>query len=215
MFLLNIKNINFTRFFHSKPALKAAIKQLHSSNLETRISGIYDLEQIAKTELKLSQEIMELLSSFVRNHASPNQNQPQIPPTMRADIQAALTVIARRDTTKNSESDPLDLSHIYIAGANLCGANLQQANLYQVNLSGANLRDANLRGAILSAANLSAANLENANLEQAILSAANLESANLSGANLHRANLYLAKLNRAILDHAILTQANLRECSRE
>lgn len=212
MFFLPIKNVNPTRFFSSKQALKAASKQLQSSNLETRISVIDDLAQIAKNELKLFPEITKLLSSFVRNHTSRNQFQPSS--TIRTDIQAALSVITSRDITKYPESELLDLSHTNIAGAKLCGANLQRANLYQVNLAGANLHGANLRGAILSAANLSAANLENANLEQAILSAANLEDANLCGANLHRANLYLAKLNRAILDHAILTQANMRECSR-
>jgi uncharacterized protein YjbI with pentapeptide repeats len=213
VFLLTIEQIKLIHIFSTKQRLKSAVKQLYSSNLENRIAGIYDLEKIAKTELKFSQEIIEMLSSFVRNHASRPQNQLQPLSIIRADIQAALTVIARRDTTEKPENEPLNLSQINIAGANLGGANLERINFYQVNLAGANLCGANLRGAILSAANLSTANLAHANLEQAILNAANLEAANLSNANLHRANLYLAKLNRAILDHAILTQANLRECS--
>ncbi|MHC5934528.1 pentapeptide repeat-containing protein [Nostoc sp.] len=130
---------------------------------------------------------------------------------VRPDVQAALTVIARRDVNKDPENEQLDLSYTDIRGANLNRANLEQTNLYQANLAGANLREANLAGAILSAANLEGANLYLANLEGTILSAANLKGANLEGANLHRASLYLAGLHGAILNDARLDGVNLRE----
>lgn len=184
-----------------------AIKHLHNRHIETSLATIYDLEQIAQNHPQFHWEIIENLTVFVRNHA-PHMpqagNKPHPSPTICTDIQAALTVIARRDVTKDPENEQIDLSHTDMTGANLCGANLEKTNLYQANLCSADLRGANLHGAILSAANLKGANLFGANLKEAILSAANLEDANLSSADLRGANLYLAKLQGAILIDAIL-----------
>ncbi|AFY32442.1 pentapeptide repeat-containing protein [Calothrix sp. PCC 7507] len=194
---------------------RIAINDINNCNIEARLAAIDDLEQIAQSETNFHWEIMEILTKFVRNHAShlpQTDNQLDLSSTICIDIQAALTVIARRDTKQDPENEQLDLSHTNMMGANLCGASLENTNLYQANLSGADLRGANLYGAILTAANLKGANLSGANLAKAIFSAANLEAANLSGANLYRANLYLANLHQAILNDAILNQANLRDC---
>ncbi|MEH2378996.1 MAG: pentapeptide repeat-containing protein [Nostoc sp.] len=185
-------------------------------------------EELTKSEVgsRKSEETRLIASVLCNGDLTPTQNLPldscgdlnpqnlltsNLRPKVRADIQAALTVIARRDVNKDPENEQLDLSHTDIRGANLNRANLEQTNLYQANLAGANLREANLAGAVLSAANLEGANLYLANLEGAILSAANLEGANLEGANLHRASLYLARLHGAILNDARLDGANIRE----
>ncbi len=186
---------------------QTAINNIDNSNIETRLAAINDLEQIAQSDLRLHWKIMEILTNFVRNHAphrTQTGNHPHLSSNVRMDIQAALTVIGRRDVKKDPENKQLDLSYTNMTGVNLCEASLEKTNLYQANLSGAYLRGANLSGAILSAANLSSANLSGANLEKAILSAANLQAADLSGANLHQANLYLAKLDRAVLNDTIL-----------
>jgi hypothetical protein len=199
----------------AKKNLIIAIKHLHNRHIETSLATIYDLEKIALNHPQFHWEIMKNLTDFVQNYAPyirQTGNKPHPSPTICTDIQAALTVIARRDVKKDPENEQVDLSHTDITGANLCGANLEKINLYQTNLCGADLRGANLSGAILSSANLTGANLSGANLKEAILSAANLKDANLSRANLHRANLYLAKMHGAILNDAILNQANLREC---
>ncbi|AFZ27854.1 putative low-complexity protein [Cylindrospermum stagnale PCC 7417] len=198
----------------AKQRLKIAIALLENNSIETILMAINDLEQIAVDHPEYHWVIMEVLTSFVRNNALlPSQEQVSSEPSAknRAEIQAAVTVIARRDTNKDPKNEQIDLSHTNMQGLNLNGANLKQINLYQANLSGANLAGANLEGAILSAANLSGANLNLVNFSGAILSAANLSGANLSGANLHRANLYLARLHGAILNDSILNEANLRE----
>ncbi|WP_334991929.1 pentapeptide repeat-containing protein [Nostoc sp.] len=198
----------------SKERLKIAIEQLGNNTIETSLAVINDLEQIAQNYPQYHWIIMDILATFVR------ENAPYIPQEkvtnnlstkVRIDIQAALTVIARRDVSKDPKNEQLDLSHTNIRGANLNKANLEQTNLYQANLAGANLREANLAGAILSAANLEGTNLYLANLEGAILSAASLKGANLEAANLHCASLYLARLHGAVLNDAILDGANLRE----
>lgn len=221
-----LTNINFgiittgikikkTKLQSPKQRLKIAFEQLHNhQNPETSLATIDDLEQIAVDYPQFHWIIIENLTMFVRNNA------PCIPqgvinhntsPAIRQNIQAALTVIARRDVNQDPENEQLDLSHTDISGVNLSGANLEKANLYQSNLSGAELCGANLSGVILTAANLKGANLSGANLSGVILTAANLECANLSDANLYQANLYLATLYGAILNNTIWNGANLRE----
>ncbi|OUL24288.1 pentapeptide repeat-containing protein [Nostoc sp. 106C] len=210
----NQKKVELIPNYSYTQRLKLAIEQLEGENREINLAVFDDLAQIAQKEPKFHWKIMEALTNFIRNNAPylPQEEVKDYPfSRIRADIQAALTFIAKRNIQQDIENNQLDLSHTDIRGANLSGANLQQTNLYQTNLAGANLCSANLHGAILTAANLSGANLTGANLKEAILSAANLSGANLSGANLNRANLYLAKLDGAILKDAILNEANLRE----
>ncbi|MFN6460410.1 MAG: pentapeptide repeat-containing protein [Nostoc sp. DedVER02] len=208
------EKISKTRHKSPKECLNIAIEQLGNNTIKTSLTVINDLEQIAQNHPQYHWIIMNILSNFLREktlYLSQEEVTTNLSVKVRADIQAALTVIARRDVNKDPENEQLDLSHIDMRGVNLNGANLQQINLYQANLTGANLTEANLAGSILSAANLEGANLYLANLEGAILSAANLKGANLTGANLHYASLYLANLHGAILNDAILDRANLRE----
>ncbi|MEA5603070.1 pentapeptide repeat-containing protein [Nostoc sp. UHCC 0252] len=208
------EKIQQTQYKYPKERLTIALEQLENHSIETSLPVIKDLEQIAKNHAHYHWIIMDILTSFIRKNTlyiCQEKVTSKLSAKVRADIQAALTVIATRDVNKDPENEQLDLSHIDMRGVNLNGANLQKINLYQANLAGANLIEANLAGAILSAANLEGANLYLANLEGAILSAANLKGANLKGANLHCANLYLAELQGTILNDAILDGANLRE----
>ncbi|MCC5655856.1 pentapeptide repeat-containing protein [Nostoc sp. XA010] len=206
--------VNQTQHQSPKESLRIAIEELGNNTIEISLAVINDLEQIAQNHAQYHWIIMGILTTFIRENA-PYMPQEKLTSNLstklRIDIQAALTVIARRDVNKDPENEQLDLSHTDIRGANLNRANLEQTNLYQANLAGANLTEANLAGAILSAANLEGTNLYLANLEGAILSAASLKGANLEGANLHCASLYLARLNGAVLNNAILDGANLRE----
>ncbi|MBD2420410.1 pentapeptide repeat-containing protein [Anabaena cylindrica FACHB-243] len=199
---------------HYQDYLMKVVAQLENNSIATSLDAINDLEHLAGVNPQYHWIIMDMLTNFVRNKAasiSPEEVTNNSAENARKVIQAAITVIGRRDTKYDPENEQIDLSYTDLRGVNLQGANLEQTNLYQANLSEANLAGANLEGAILSAANLSGANLNFANLSQAILSAANLRGANLSSANLHRANLYLASLQDAILNDAILDEANLRE----
>lgn len=208
------EKINQIQHQPPKERLRIAIEQLGNKTVETSLSVINDLEQIAQNHPQYHWIIMDILTTFIRENA-PDMPQHKVTSNLsikvRIDIQAALTVISRRDVNKDPENEQLDLSHTDMRGANLNRANLEQTNLYQANLAGANLTEANLAGAILSAANLEGTNLYLANLEGAILSAANLKGTNLSGANLHCASLYLAGLHGAVLNDARLDGANLRE----
>ncbi|MFE1744848.1 pentapeptide repeat-containing protein [Coleofasciculus sp. H7-2] len=194
-----------------------AIELLDSKNTSIRLGGIYALERIAKDSKKDHWTIMEVLTAFVRENAllKEEEIQQEQSPKIPTDIQAALTVIGRRDVDKDPENQGLNLQYTNLDGANLREANLQRANLSEANLQRAYLIEANLQRANLSEANLQRAYLSGANLEGAYLSGANLEgaylrAANLQEANLIEANLQGADLSGANLQGAFLIEANLQ-----
>jgi len=114
------------------------------------------------------------LATWTRTRTSraPSQEQVRSP---RPDVQAAVTVIGRRDAKR-------DIDEIDLGGANLTGAILIEADLAGANLGGANLTGAILGNVDLSSTRLRRADLSGANLTGAILAAANLDGANLTGA---------------------------------
>jgi hypothetical protein len=200
----------------------------HSEKLDVRLGGIYALEQIAQDSPELHWPIVEVLTAFVREHtkadggAQPRSEQPErdqrmARPKLAADIQAALTVLGRRNSDR--DRGRVDLGRANVQGARLSGANLQGARLSGANLQGADLSDANLQGALLSDANLQGAlligaNLQgawltNATLQDALLIGAKLQGALLGGANLQGAVLSDANLQGALLGGASLQGANL------
>ncbi len=172
-----------------------AIEQLGSSTVDVTIGGIYALERIARDSPRDHPTIMEVLSACIREHSREQWLRADADGTMheqspRPDIQAALTVIGRR----NAEHDirPIDLSN-----ANLNNANLNNANLGGVDFVGANFVSAKLAGARLDNANLTRADLRLADLAEADLNGANLTSAQLDGARLTGARLTEANLTNA------------------
>lgn len=149
--------------------------------------------------------------------ASRKRPQPSKVPT---DIQAVMTILARRDTSKDrpdriielreSNLRDADLSGIDLQGADLWKVNLREAQLWQAKLAGASLGRANLREASLWQSDLQGAYLWKANLEGANLTEVNLEQANLDGANLQGANLHQTNLINADLRNVVgLTRQQL------
>ncbi|WP_392476193.1 pentapeptide repeat-containing protein [Nostoc sp. C110] len=186
-----------------------AIEQLGSEKIEMRSGAIYTLERIAKDSAKDHWTIMEVLTAFVRENAprKPDEENTQQTPKICTDIQAAVTVIGRRNYENDKKNQSLDLSNIDIQGANLIGANLQGAFLGGANLQGAFLIGANLQEAILYKANLQEAILYKANLQEAMLREANLQKVNIIGSHLQGAILYTANRQEAILKEAKLQDA--------
>ena len=213
-----------------------AIEQLGATtaenkpNIEVRLGAIYALEKLSKVNSDYYQPIIDILCSYVRQHAPYQQESEQIGSGQtRIDVQTVLTVIGRRGLIDNEPR--LNLASVYLRGINLKDANLHEANLMgaglmgadltranlgcadlikanliKANLSGANLSGADLRGARMVRANLGEADLRGARMVSAHLGGADLYGANLMGANLLGADLHGARMVKADLHRADLTK---------
>lgn len=186
-----------------------AVEQLGNDNIHVRLGGIFMLEQVAKdAEEKYYWQVIEMLTSYVRERSPWNKEkaallEQEIPP-LPTDIQAVMTVLARR---KHSYGHPLERHSI-----DLHGADLRQLQLPpKTQLNEANFAATNLQEAIFGSANLKGAGFVNANLKQASLWDANLQGAILWNANLQKANLWSSDLRAAILWGANLQKASLKE----
>ena len=81
-----------------------AVEQLGARAMDVRIGGIYALERVARDSAGDHPVVIEVLAAFVREHS---REQWPLPATIgdsnpdrttRPDVQAALTVVGRRDT---------------------------------------------------------------------------------------------------------------------
>jgi hypothetical protein len=206
-----------------------AIEQLGSDKLDVRIGGVYALERVARDSARDHPTIMEVLAAFIREHSREQWPPSELPADTperrtRPDVQAATTVIGRRNRT--NDRGQIDLARCNLAHADLREADLSGATFYKAVLAravflraqlagavlwGADLADAILVDANLTEANLNNANLANANLINANLTGANLVGTNLRGANLGSANLSSAVILSAMLDDTDFTNANLQD----
>ncbi|HEX5598072.1 MAG TPA: pentapeptide repeat-containing protein, partial [Micromonosporaceae bacterium] len=195
-----------------------AVEQLGQpgpDKIEVRLGAIYALERIMRDSAADHPAVVQVLAAFVRVHApaptpSPTppegMAEPTAPPPPPVDIQAALTVLSRRDTNRDQVVDELNLAHTNLRGADLHQADLHWADLSGADLSGADLGGADLGGADLSGAILIGANLGGTNLDHAFLDHADLRYADLANAELN-AYLFDAKMADADLRGADLGEA--------
>ena len=193
-----------------------AIEQIGSDKLDVRIGGIYALERIARDSVRDHPTVMEVLSAFIREHShkpwpEPDPASREQELSTRPDVQAAVTVIGRRD--KERDIGRIDLTGARLTGANLFEADLSRANLFEADLTRAIIARAKLTGAYLARANLTRATLHNADLIKANLAGADLTQADLPGADLTEAYLAVANLSSTDLTDAKFTDANLKQAT--
>jgi hypothetical protein len=213
----------------------AAIEQLGSSKLDIRLGGVYALERIARDSARDHPVIVEVLTTFLREHI--DDDSARISPAdpmitgegdasampslsrLRADLRAAANVLGRRNRSFDYTRPPdltgfnlsrLDLSQLNLRGTDLHSTDLHSTALHGAYLGGANLYSADLRGADLRGTELHGADLGSADLRGVNLRDANLGGANLRGVNLRDADLTRTNLRDADLCDADLTLTNLR-----
>lgn len=197
-----------------------------TDHLQARLGAIYALERLARDSPRDQPTVVEVLSAFIRT-TTPRPTPADAPPSaatcpaqaLAPDIQAAFTVLGRRDTT-HDRTARTDLHNTCLTHANLHRVNLHRANLQRAvlnaDLSGADLRgadltDADLTGAVLTNADLTDTDLFAADLTGAYLGDANLGNGHLRGAHLSGVDLTGANLGGADLTGVDLTGANLTE----
>ncbi|WP_024802674.1 pentapeptide repeat-containing protein [Nocardia sp. BMG51109] len=155
-----------------------AVEHLTVDKLEARLSALYLLERLAKDSPVDHPTIYSILASFVHTQ-SPVWHcrlvgRPGDRGRLEFDVQTAITVIGRRDVTRDAPGTDIDLSDTCLFGARLRGADLRGVDLSGTNLTGADLSHANLTGATLERANLSDTRLDDTDLTGANLLEANL-----------------------------------------
>ena len=157
-----------------------AIEQLGSENTVICCGGISTLERISIESREDHWPVMETLTAFLRDRARWNESgaggeiaQPPPKQKLPTDIDAAITVIARRrgvDRHREAKMKRrLDLRSTDLRGAILDGGHLEGAVLDFAHLEGAFLPDACLEGALLRHAHLKDAYLVGTHLEGADL----------------------------------------------
>jgi uncharacterized protein YjbI with pentapeptide repeats len=188
-----------------------AIEQLGSDKLDVRIGGIYALERVARDSIRDHPTVVEVLTAFIREHShdewpssGPEGQEPAR--SIRPDLQAAITVVVRRDIKR-------DIRPIDLIGADLTGTDLSNADFTRADLVGADLTGADLSHVSLAEAKLRSANLTRAKLIWADLIGADLSHANLTGARLYHAKLNFASLDCADLTHTDFELADLTSAS--
>jgi hypothetical protein len=141
-------------------------EQLGSDKPVVRLGGIYALEGVMNTSLQYHLPVLEALCAFVRDGTQKVTGDPPA----ATDIQAALTVIARRlageerPNLSDAHIPKVGLTDANLAGAHFLNTNLYNAGLVNANLAGALLLNTDLRSAFLFKANLAGAHLDRANL---------------------------------------------------
>ncbi len=175
-----------------------AIEQLGSRKPEVRMGAIYSLERVAQNSAVDHPTSMEILAAFLRTH-------PAAGVSVVVDVQAAATVIGRRNVRQDPPGWSVDLRR-----ADLRGLDLRDANLDRALLEGAWLDSAKLNGAHLRGARLSGAWLRHAGLEQAHLEGADLTMAHLEGVRLLEAHLEEAHLEGSHIEGGLFMGAHLQ-----
>lgn len=202
-------------------------------HLQVRLGGIYALERLARDSPRDQPTIIEILAAFARTTSGTRTNGtcPAQPPA--PDIVAAITVLSRRDVTRDNRAvvdlrnaclRGLDLKSLSgdettpspnLAGADLAGADLSGAMLQSVDLARANLGGTNLTEAELSFATLTGSFFTGTNLSHAGLSSADLDGAKFVKVKLVGAYLRYANISRAVVLDTDLSGADLTDTRHE
>ena len=199
------QNKNITRSEH-REKFKTATDQLGSEKNAVVLGGIYTLHRIAQEDESYSENVFNILCSFVRDATITDEYKAKYTKKPSEPIQTILNILCRNENDfKIYKGYKIDFS-----GANLTKANLMNANLIDTHLWNVNFKDADLRQSKLLNANLSEANLTNAHLQKANLTEANLIEANLNNAHLLMTTLILVNLQEANLMSTDLSGADLK-----
>lgn len=229
---------------------------LASSKSEERMAAVYALSRLLRDAPTDHRNIVDLLVSFVRGRSPRTESDHNraddeldateqigqlryVGPPPDPDVQAALTVIARRPRHFESPWISLPrcnlggsslingwLNMLHFQGSSLRGADLVGAksvdgvafidcdmrgcNLSGASLPGAYFMGANLNGAWLRWCNLRGASFEDASLRNAILVDSDLAGADFDCADLSGADLSrVSGLTSAMLENSLLTNSTL------
>ena len=204
-----------------------AAEMLGSRVPVVRVAGVQALKNLADEHPSLYHlQIIDLLCAYIRSPPeyeddlaiSLVNDNPDIRPIVREDVQVAFRAVAHRSTAgieiERRRGYRLDLAKTDLRGmdagrgGDLSSANLQETDLRHATLYEMNLSRANLLGAELAHCYLARANLHNADMNGTDMSFCYAEFADLSGATLG-IEMRAIELGRANLSNATLLAPNM------
>ncbi|MGA8808448.1 MAG: pentapeptide repeat-containing protein [Thermoanaerobaculia bacterium] len=225
------QGFRLTREGHITGRYATAVDQMGSENGDVRIGGIYSLERIMRDSPPDREMIVEVLTSFIREHTRADRRTASRE-RIGADVQAALTVLARRPGGHTLDSRPLDFYHSGLNDANFRQGDFTGAWFYYSQLDSALFSDSTLDGAGLSFchgkqaafshSSAKGANFVHSEFTHGWFIAADLRETDFYGCNLTGSDfgrrygdatgptLPPALLTNARFTNAVLTNTNLR-----
>ena len=212
-FVLSRRTYDLTEQGQVTERYSRGIELLGSEKVDVRIGAIYALGRVAWDSPRDYATVMDVLAAFIREHSREQVQDPAVYPQpvmkVRADVEAALVVIGRRDRARAG-------TLVNLAGADFTRADLTGAVLSDSDFTRAIFTDADLTRAVLTGTKLTGAKFINANLTDADLSDAKLNYAELAGARLTHAkftgaDLALGRLANVSFDDADLAEAKLSQ----
>jgi uncharacterized protein YjbI with pentapeptide repeats len=214
-FVLSRRTYDLTEQGQVTERYSRGIELLGSEKVDVRLGAIYALGRVAWDSARDHATVMDVLAAFIREHSREQVPDPAVyrqhVMKVRADVEAALVVIGRRDRAHDSRL--INLAGMDFTGADLTGAVLADTDFTAAVFTDADLTRADLTGAKLTGVKFIRANLAEADLSGARLNYAELGGARLIGAKLTGADLALGRLVGAHFDGADLTDAKLSQAA--
>ena len=178
---------------------KPIFEEITEPNLEVRIGSIFALVRIAEDSLRDHVQVMEILCTYIRENSrsrshgasadalvDTSDDEPDFNSSLRADLQTALSVIARRSPERvkyeASLRPPyqLDLSNSVLNGAVVFDGRFGPVKLDRVTARNASLRFCDFRGARFYQCDFENADLEFSTLINASVAGSIFRDAELS-----------------------------------
>ncbi len=188
----------YTEEGQQQDRLKNAIEHLGHESDSVRLSGAYELFNLARGTEDLRKIVFDILCSHIRSTTGEKNYQEKYGSRPSPQIQNLLTLLFVEKHEIFKDLRP-NLQGSYLSGVYLNKARLGNAALFEANLNGAHLEEANLLGA----------NLISSKLRDAFLYLGRMQGAVLFETSLQEANLMQAHLQGSILHKTQLRGANL------
>ena len=211
------------------------IERLSEGSLPVRLGTLFELKKLGEESKSYRPYIVEVLSTFVREHIEneeywykPNKDERArgiFLPSLHDDVHLAGEILSELYKTNNElraslgylYAKGLYLGHLQLHGADLKKAVFQGARLHHTDLQNASLIGADFREATFFDANLAGADFGYANSREPIFGSTvqkintNISAANFIGANVQTAkNLTVKQLLTAQVDDTTLLDPSLR-----
>ena len=198
-----------------------ALGQNHNDGkpvIEVRLGALYELERIAQDSISEHIRIMEIFCTYIRhNKELTSITDGKIIP--REDVQAALTIIGRRDKWSDDgkylQKEKEQGYWLDLRNCDLRRTLLDNADLSHANMSKTWFNEVTLEKAVLIETNLSGAHLNNVNLSNADVLNTNFKNTHTKGSFAYKGdlleciNLTQIQLNQMFLGKGIAVPKNL------